>query len=867
MGRDAEVEAIAAALADDDVRGLVLVGPRGVGKTRLAAECVRAGEGAGYATVRVSATRSAAELPLGAFAPILPELGGTGVDLLAGARRALAERRGDDKLLLFVDDAHLLDDVSATLLRHLADDPQMFVLVTVRRGEEVPDAVTALWKEGLARRVDLTVLSDALMAALAAEMLGGPVEDATAKRLSTFADGNPLALRELVLGAVEGGGLVQDNGVWRLPADLPLSHRLTELVQERLGNLDEQERFALELVVLGEPLGPELLAGVVGADALATLEQRQLVEVRPDGKRLEVWLSHPLHGEVVRSELPVLRRRKILRVLADAVGETGARRRGDLLRLASWRWELGDAGDPALFVEAARQAYVALDLNRAASLAGAAWAAAPTVDAGHLLGTVQAQLGRHDEAEAVLAAVESLVDDDRARVLVAVARSENLFRTNRYDDAMAVLDAADAAIEGQSWRDELTGHRATLVMLHGQPGEATRLVAPLLASDDVRTFVEAAIAGATAASFDARPVDALELARRAFALHLEIWDQELFQSDPSVHVFSELLALIHGGQLLEAEQLATNIYAMAVEAQRGLAMAMIALQLGLVATERGRPRTALTWLWRSVDLYERHGPVQRKRFAVAGMVQAAALVGDVATARQAEAALDADTDTALGFTRAAELVARSWLASADGHPTKAQALLEEAYALGVDVGERSGAVTALHSMARQGRADAAAERAAAMRPHVQGTMLATRLDHVTALVAGDADALGDVAQRFSTMGATLYAAEAMADASRARQRAGSSREARLLANHARSLAAECEGAMTPALVVADEAVPLSKREREIAMLAAQGLPTKEIAGRLYLSPRTVENHLQRAYEKLGTSGRAELKVALGLAGE
>jgi DNA-binding CsgD family transcriptional regulator len=259
--------------------------------------------------------------------------------------------------------------------------------------------------------------------------------------------------------------------------------------------------------------------------------------------------------------------------------------------------------------------------------------------------------------------------------------------------------------------------------------------------------------------------------------------------------------------------------------------------------------------------------VQRKRFAVAGIVQAAATVGDVATATAAEAELDADTGNALGFTRGAELVARAWLASADGHPARAQALLEDAYALGVAVGERSASATALHSMARQGRAEEAAGRAAALQEAVQGDLLRARLDHVTALAACDADLLGDVAQRFLTMGARLYAAEAMADASRARQRAGAGREARLLANHARSLAAECEGAVTPALAVADEAVPLSKREREIAMLAAQGLPTKEIAARLYLSPRTVENHLQRAYEKLGTSGRAELKVALGLVGE
>ncbi|HEY4608470.1 MAG TPA: helix-turn-helix transcriptional regulator, partial [Ilumatobacteraceae bacterium] len=72
----------------------------------------------------------------------------------------------------------------------------------------------------------------------------------------------------------------------------------------------------------------------------------------------------------------------------------------------------------------------------------------------------------------------------------------------------------------------------------------------------------------------------------------------------------------------------------------------------------------------------------------------------------------------------------------------------------------------------------------------------------------------------------------------------------------------CEGAITPGLARAAAVVPLTHREREIAVQAASGQPSRVIADRLYLSVRTVNNHLSRIYTKLGVSSRAELSAAL-----
>jgi DNA-binding CsgD family transcriptional regulator len=107
----------------------------------------------------------------------------------------------------------------------------------------------------------------------------------------------------------------------------------------------------------------------------------------------------------------------------------------------------------------------------------------------------------------------------------------------------------------------------------------------------------------------------------------------------------------------------------------------------------------------------------------------------------------------------------------------------------------------------------------------------------------------------------LLAAGAVPATAEAFSRAGDRRPAAAALRRAKALAASCEGATTPGLCHA--AVPLSGRERQIAMLAVKGMASKDIAERLFLSVRTVSNHLQHAYTKLGVASRAGLAEALG----
>ena len=866
VGREAELRFVADALSDGVAGGVVIAGPAGVGKTRLALEVAQLAEAGGNIVAWVRATRSAASIPLGAFAPLLPAADlriPEGVELLARAREALAERAGGRRLVLCVDDGQLLDDASAALVHQLVASGEAFATATVRRDDPVPDALRALWKDDLCVRLELGELSRADVDDLLAAVLRGRVDGRSVTAMWELTRGNALFLRELVRHGLDRGLLAEDGGMWRWRGRVEAGTRLAQLVDLRIEELDPSARGVLELVAVGGPLELELL-GPDAPVALEQLERSELVERRTDGRRKFVDVAHPLHGEAVRARLTSTRIDTIRTQLADAVEARGARRGGDLLRIATLRLEAGATEDGPLFARAAMQALGAQDPVLAERLARAAVEAGAGFEAELAHGRALAASGRGPEADRLLAGLAEQARDDRDRAAVALARARNLFwALDRADDADAVLQEAERGVAEDALRHELRAQRVRLTAGRARPQAALAAARPLLDDDRVndRARTTAALGAVEALLTSGQTEEAVALVEAWLPAARRI-RADLPHAE-TVLLGMRALARRVAGYLVEATTLSERAYALFVERRSATAVAVEANSLGLIWLARGSVRTALRFCRESAALLRDGDAPGMLAFALAGIAQAAAQSGEPATARAAVGEMDRTPLGHKGFAIELEL-ARAWSAAANGEVARSRVLARDAGALARSRGQDAFAVSALHALCRLGDPATAAPELADLADRVDGPYAETAAAHAAALVAGDGAALLEVAERFAEQGALLVAVEAANGAAAAHREAGRQSSARGAAARAGLWLAQCEGARPPTMLATPEAADLTPREREIAHLAAAGSSSREIAERLVLSVRTVDNHLQNAYRKLGVTRRQDLARVLTL---
>jgi DNA-binding CsgD family transcriptional regulator len=514
-------------------------------------------------------------------------------------------------------------------------------------------------------------------------------------------------------------------------------------------------------------------------------------------------------------------------------------------------------------MRAARIARFDQQYRHAADLARAALAADPSAAAGLVLGESLYNLGEFEDADAVLAAATERAAGDDEVVRVATARRRNLlWACRREDEAIDVGRRAAAAVTSAAGRDELRCGEAEVLAVSGRPADALDLLADIDDSSP-RLRVLAASPRAISLTVAGRTAEAVAVSEQAFREHLALGD-ELAIMPPGTHRVNLVSALLGAGRLVDAERRGRRWFEISASTRMPLGIAWFGVHLARCALVQGQPATAMQWAERACTAI---GPMQFEGLRpIAYAVQAAAhgMLGD-AVASAARADEVGTLSSGFGFLAPELALGRAWALVASGEISGARALLLDAAGAAERDGHVGAAAWLYHDAARLGAPGDAAAPLAALAAAGDSDLVVVRAAHASALVADDGDRLAEIAERFEAIGAHLLAAEAAAAGADSWRRRQEQRRAAALDLLATKLAEQCEGARTPALARARTVVPLTDREREIAVLAAAGHPSRVIAERLYLSVRTVENHLGRIYDKLGLSNRAELASALDAA--
>lgn len=850
-GRDEEFGLIADLMDSEQCRGVALAGRPGVGKSRLARESVSALLETGWSIQHAAATATGRQIPLGAFAQWAGDSDGTPLTLARKVVRALTADTDPRRLLVFVDDAHLLDELSALVVHQLVLQRTATVLLTIRSGHPAPDAITALWKDGLLRRVELQPLSRGECDELLRHALGVPPDRHCADRLWQLTQGNALFLRQLVEQEQRAGRLVHADGWSRWIGSPETSPSLVEMVEHQVGTISRSVRDVVDFVAVSEPLDWHCLKKLVAPHALEEAEQRKLIRTSGDA----VFVGHPLYAEIRLNQCGSSKLRRLRGLVASAmkstVGPADTVRRGLL-------WMQSDLPpDPAVLSSAAVAASSLMDFDLAARLSQAAekagFGAEARVDLAYNL--VLSQKGK--DAAAAIDGIAADEVSESAFVNGVVLRAANLLWTMRSpEESWRVIDEALESASGPR-RGQLLVFRANQLMLAARPaevvdmmdtvdygrldgyGESVRLCLETSALAEVGRTKEAV--AIVESCYDV--LDGQDAARGSF----------LSQAAVEFHSFG----LAVSGRIIEAVELAER-HVDDCAAKPANARAMAVAIAGMAALAAGDLQKAVH------DLPTENAADDPDMVLVNSFyrfqllrAQAQARLGDVDAAEAAIQAAEADRHPIYVLAELNTLLAKAWLAAARQRVSAARQFASQAVEFAHDHGQLAREVHCLQTLVQLGDASVAS-RLADLAAVVEGPRAPLAARYAKALASDDAAELDCVSAEFELIGDLLTAADAAGQAATAHRQAERNGSAMTASARAKQLASACGGATSPAIAAAGLTIPFTQREREIAALVAQGFSNRQIAETVSLSSRTVEGHVYRASCKVGVTRRSEL---------
>lgn len=794
------------------------------------------------------------------------------LDALAGAfadaglvvRRTLSAA-GDlaPGVALLIDDAHLLPASDLARLTGLAAGPDGH-LVVAHRPWPRPAGTAALGAALAAARppVVLDVLDRAGVAARAAQRPGGPT--APGRRLDELVD--------LVRARTAGVPVLVDRMLDAL-AEHPGADHPRELLVHLGYTVAEQEPGVRELLLaraLDAPLEAEVLVPLLGLADAAALDEL-LESARSAGLLTADGLAIPLLSDAVLARTPDGTRSQTRRALAEIERDRG----GSVLTAARGLLDTGATGarTAAVFTAAGEEALTTGSPEAGAFFAAAVRAGTPAVELAARRAEAAVVGGDLDlalaQADQVLSTPGSAPAADAVRagtVAAAVlarrgllARSAELYRWMGSSMGSAAVLAVPALIG--------TGALAEArAVLHGRRGAPDRPPTLLAGAEELMAQgVYESVAGSPTAALSklTRAAVLLETSHRGALL-------------PDTPAALAALVAVHCGEL----DVAQSVLERAVRVRLGgrAAVTRHRLLLGWIALFRGATPAARAALL-AVSPPGVGTPVSalepRDEFLAAALeVALARRTGDLAAlmpawgrAREAIVRHPVDLfvlqqlgELSIAATRLRE---SSWV----------RPHLDEAAELLARLGDPPLWAAPVHWSALQAAIlvesrDAARHHATALASAAGGSRyaaaMATAAPHWVRLLDSDVDpAAVEAAARGLHAVGMAWEGGKLAGQAAIRTRDRKAMSALLGCARALQSSGPAPTAAPDAVVpVADESDgadgPLSDREREVAALVLEGLTYKQIGEQLFISAKTVEHHVARMRQRLGSESRGEL---------